>query len=312
MSALYHPENIYDRIKEWGSCTKDGFVLLYTRDLSNWVNFMEHTKLSDLIETLEYGTKLHISVAFLSNCGNHKTHCTHSQSVHDRPVCMAVKKDSRGLVSCYRCRNIVQKAVVRYRKPIAGLCANGVYEYCRPVIYDDRAVCVIFIGNVLTDDPVQRKRLLSKVNPELMDTMETNRTPEDCSKIADVLESYIHFLITTYGMGTKGFDPLVENIKGFLRENMAYDFSMDELAAAFNYTPKYLGHMFRLRTGQTIKNYSNRLRISRAKQLLTETDMPIESIALQVGFNSVNYFDRVFRKVTGLAPQSYRSAGKKA
>ena len=127
---------------------------------------MEHTTLSNLIDTLEYGTKLHICVSFLSNCGNRKTRCTHSQSVHDRPVCLAVKKDPQGLVSCYRCRNIVQKAVVRYRRPIAGLCANGVYEYCRPVIYEERPVCVIFVGNVLTDDPVQRRKLTDRVYRE--------------------------------------------------------------------------------------------------------------------------------------------------
>lgn len=268
---------------------------------------MEHTTLSNLIDTLEYGTKLHICVSFLSNCGNRKTRCTHSQSVHDRPVCLAVKKDPQGLVSCYRCRNIVQKAVVRYRKPIAGLCANGVYEYCRPVIYEERPVCVIFVGNVLTDDPVQRQKLTGRVGQELLDTMEQNRTPEDCARIADVLESYIHFLIGSYGTEAKGFDPLVENIKGFLRENMTYDFTMEELAAAFNYTPKYLGRVFKLKTGQTIAAYSNRLRVSRAKLLLTESDLGIESIAMQVGFNSVNYFDRVFHRFTGMSPQSYRN-----
>lgn len=272
---------------------------------------MEHTTLSNLIETLEFGTNLHISIAFLSNCGNRKTKCTHSQSVHDRSVCIEVKKDPKGLASCYRCRNTVQKAVIRYGKSIGGFCTNGVYEYCRPVVFEGRTICVIFVGNVLTDDPAQRKRLLSRVRPELLDTMECVRTPEDCKKIADVLESYICFLFERYGIENKTFDPLVENIKAFLRENIAYDFSMEDLAAAFGYTPKYLGRMFKLRTGRTMKEYCNWVRIRRARTLLVETDLGIEDIAVQVGFNSVNYFDRIFHKITGFTPNSYRISQKK-
>lgn len=272
---------------------------------------MDHTSLSNLIETLEYGTKLHICVAFLSKSGNRKTQCTHSQSVHDRPVCMAVKKDQRGLASCYRCRTVVQKAVVHRKKSVAGLCANGVYEYCRPVVYEDQVIGVIFIGNLLTDDPVQRERLRINAGEALLETMEQNITPLDCVRIADVLESYIHFLFERYGNEHTNYDPLVENVKSFIRENMAYDFTMEELAEAFGYTPKYLGHLFKLRTGRTIKSYCNHARVRRAKVLLKDTELDIESISVQAGFNSVSYFDRVFRSIVGLSPQAYRADGKK-
>lgn len=43
---------------------------------------------------------------------------------------------------------------------------------------------------------------------------------------------------------------------------------------------------------------------------MTETDLDIEQIALQVGFNSIHYFDHVFRRTTGLSPRKYRSTKK--
>lgn len=272
---------------------------------------MDHSTLSSLIETLERGTNLHISIAFLDNCGNRKTRCTYSQAIHDRPVCTEVKKTPQGLASCYRCRNIVQKTVVRRRRPIAGLCTNGVYEYCRPVIYDERVICVIFVGNILPDDPAQRKRLEAWADPSLLETMEKSFTFQDCVQTADVLESYILLLFDRYGIEDKTFDPLVENIKNYIRENLAYDFTMEELAAAFNYTPKYLGRMFKRRTGYTVKEYYNRSKVLQAKRLLAETNLSIEHIAVQAGFNSAAYFDRVFRNLTGLSPQAYRSTTNK-
>lgn len=271
---------------------------------------MEHSSLSNLIDALERGTNLHICVAFLGDRGNRKTRCTHSQAVHDRPVCRAVKAQPNGLSACYRCRMTVQKALVRHKKPMAGLCTNGVFEYCRPVVCDDQVVCVIYVGNILTDDPAQRERLTRHVPPELLDTMERNCSLADCENTAQILESYIQFLFVRYGTEDKSFDPLLENIKNYIRENLGYGFSMEELASAFHYSEKYLGRMFKQRTGQTVKAYCNRLKVERAKQLLINTDMSMQDIAMQTGFSSTTYFDRIFAGITGASPREYRSAVK--
>lgn len=272
---------------------------------------MEHTTLSNLIEALERGTNMHICIAFLDKCGNRKTRCTDSQTIHDRPVCMAAKGLPKGLDFCYRCRTTVQKAVIRHKKSIAGLCVNGVYEYCRPVIYEDRVIGVIFIGNILTGDPAQRQRLEKRVGRDLLETMEQSFSPEDCVRIADILESYIVFLFAHYGIENDDFDPLVENIKNYIRENLTYDFTMEELAAVFNYSPKYIGRIFKIKTGQTIKEYCNRVKVAQARRLLIETDLSVENVALQAGYSSATYFDRVFRKNTGFSPQEYRFAEKR-
>lgn len=272
---------------------------------------MEHAMLSSLITALEKGNKIHITIAFLNHCGNRKTKCTYNQTVHDRPVCRTIKKSPEGMAGCARCRNMVQKTVTRYRKTIAGFCVNGVYEYCRPVIYNDQVICVIYIGNILTQSEKQRNMLMSRVREELLETMDQSFTPEDCDRTADILESYICFLFDRYGIENKTFDPLVENIKTYIRENLTYGISMTELAAAFNYTPKYLGRLFKARTGESIHQYRNRLKVNQAKTMLTETNSSVERIAAEAGFNSMTYFDRVFCKLTGMSPNAYRSGAKK-
>lgn len=269
---------------------------------------MEHSTLSSLIHALERGTKAHISIAFLENCGNRKTFCPHSQTTHERPICMRVKGSPDGLSACYRCRMTVQKAVIRHRKSMGGICTHGVYEYCRPVVYEDRVIAVIYVGNILTKDPRQLQRLSWLQGSALMDTLEKNMTPEDCIQVADILESYITFLFERYGIEDKTYDPLIENIKSYIRENLAYNFSMAELASVFNYTEKYLGRMFKTRTGQTVKAYCNSTRVARAKKLLAGSKLSISAITEQLGFSSVAYFDRVFVRTTGLSPHQYREA----
>ena len=274
---------------------------------------MVHKRLSDLIAALERGTKLHIAVSFLKNYGNAMTHCTHSQAIHDRPVCIATKTTREGLAACYRCRMTVQRAVIRRKKPMSGCCTKGVYEYCHPVIREDRVVAVIFVGNVLTEDPAQQQRLSRYVEPELLETMEQRFTPDDCRETALILDSYIRLLLDRYGAVENGeYDPLAENIKNFIRENMAYDFTVEDLAERFGYHPKYLGRLFARQAGCTVKQFCTSIRVSRAKELLTKTNLSIADIARQVGYDYVTYFDRVFLEMTGLSPGQYRAATKPA
>ena len=272
---------------------------------------MDHCSLSSLITALECGTNLHICVAFMNNYGNRKTRCLNSQVIHGMPVCMKAKNTQDGLAGCYRCRSLVQQYIVSKRKSLGGFCTNGIYEYCRPVIYDDNVIAVIYIGNIYLGTAQQRIKLQGTIGLELLSTMEHSFDPADCQRTADVLESYIVFLFDQYGNEGMTYDPLMENIKNYIRENMAYGFSIAELAAAFNYNEKYLGRLFKSREGCSIRDYCNSIRVKRAKKLLEETDQSIAQIAGQVGFNNITYFDRVFYQIVHLSPRAYRTAVRK-
>ena len=268
---------------------------------------MAHSSLENLIKALEQGTKIHIAVAFFYNYGNRLTHRSHSQMIHESPVCLATKTTQEGLAACYRCRRLVEQKARQYKRSFGGYCIKGIYEYCRPILYEDRFIGVIFIGNILTSDPEQKKRLLQYVDSGLLDTMEQNYSEEDCVRTADILESYITFLFDKYGNENKNYDPLLENIKNYIRENMASDVTLSELATVFNYNEKYLGQLFKSRAGYTIKGYCNYVRVGRAKHLLTDTNLSVANIAQQLGYSNVTYFDRVFHYFTGVSPRVYRS-----
>jgi AraC-like DNA-binding protein len=52
----------------------------------------------------------------------------------------------------------------------------------------------------------------------------------------------------------------------------------------------------------------NRLRIEKAKQLMSSTGLSISQVAYEVGFNSVTHFNRTFRKITGSTPTDFKQA----
>lgn len=268
---------------------------------------MRYDTLSDLLTALEQGTKLHISVVFQEDYGNGKTRLPFHQKIHACAVCDGAKGTPAGYSRCFRCRNTVLQLAVRHQKSFGGLCAKGVYEYCRPVVRGGKVVAVIFVGNILTGSPEQRNRLLKNVDGSLLQTMEDQIPPEKCVLFADIAESYIQLLMDKYGERAKsGFDPLLENIKSYIQENYLYDFSMAELAGVFGYNEKYLGRLFKEKTGYTVTQYCNRLKIEKAKGLLLGGSGNIGDIAAQSGYGNVTYFNRIFKRVTGLSPQAYR------
>jgi len=268
---------------------------------------MKHNTLFELISAIEYGTNLHICVVFLSHFGNVKTQLPHTHYIHSKPVCAAIAKTKEGMESCFRCRNTVLKYCIRHKKSLDGFCIKGVYEYCRPIIYNSNVVAVVLIGNIFTDNQLQYTTLCKYVDVSLLNTMQSGVEKKDCERIADLVESYIQFLLEKYGYTSKNpTDMLIDNICNYIIENQMMDFTISDVAKIFNYNAKYLGRLFKAAKGVTINEFCNIKRIEYAKQLLNKKDIKISEVAIQSGFNDITYFNRVFKQITGVSPKEYR------
>ena len=81
---------------------------------------------------------------------------------------------------------------------------------------------------------------------------------------------------------------------------------MEDAAAGLYVSYAKFRRTFKAHTGLTPGQFHLQLRISRAKDLLTGTDLPVKQIALQLGFDSPYYFSRIFKKKTGHPPQEWR------
>ncbi|MDD3146248.1 MAG: AraC family transcriptional regulator [Candidatus Riflebacteria bacterium] len=84
------------------------------------------------------------------------------------------------------------------------------------------------------------------------------------------------------------------------------DVNLEELAETCSVSKSHLCRVFKKLTGQTVTQYLNAVRVSKACELLSETDLSIEAIALKTGFNNPSYFFRVFKKQTGKLPLGWR------
>ena len=83
-------------------------------------------------------------------------------------------------------------------------------------------------------------------------------------------------------------------------------FSAEELSKTMNFSMTYLSKVFRKETNFTVSGYIRYLRIERARELLAETELDIDTVARQSGFASDKTFYRVFVNTEGVTPGTYR------
>ncbi|RMF14880.1 MAG: AraC family transcriptional regulator [Gammaproteobacteria bacterium] len=119
-------------------------------------------------------------------------------------------------------------------------------------------------------------------------------------------------------LASSGYMPVTdEKTLSRLSRVMDYIFShydrelpLEEVAAQVDMTTTYFSRFFRKATGQRFIQFVNGLRISRACELLSQTDLPITEVCFQVGFNNIANFNRRFQAIRGMTPSDYRKAAQ--
>lgn len=102
-------------------------------------------------------------------------------------------------------------------------------------------------------------------------------------------------------------DLLVEKIKQYLENHFQENVSLKMLEDEFYFNASYISRIFKIKTGENYSDYLLRLRICRAKELLTTSNYSIRQISEKVGFGSSKYFSKVFKDMEGIQPITYRN-----
>ncbi len=86
--------------------------------------------------------------------------------------------------------------------------------------------------------------------------------------------------------------------------------SLDEIAAAANFSKFHFHRLLQAHVGETVLEFTRRLRLEKAAaQLFYDRDKDITSIALDCGFSSSQNFAKAFKKHFGMSPSEYRDRG---
>lgn len=133
-------------------------------------------------------------------------------------------------------------------------------------------------------------------NEEMNHILSLNTLSERISKMQGMIQE--HF-------SQRRHHGISQKVKQYIEQNYMKQISLQSLADYLDLTPFYVSRLVKEEFSQTFTELLVQYRMEQAKKYLRQ-DCKIKEAALLSGFGDVNYFSKVFKKMTGLSPKEYQ------
>lgn len=135
---------------------------------------------------------------------------------------------------------------------------------------------------------------------------EREDTIQQANSLDEVEDIFFHAIPGPF-LGDEERNHIIKSILQYIEKHYASPLSVVIIAEALGFSENYLSRIFNRIMDIGIPDYINRVRIERAKELLQSTNLKIYTIAEEVGFNSVPYFNVIFKQQEQCTPNEYRN-----
>lgn len=126
-------------------------------------------------------------------------------------------------------------------------------------------------------------------------------------QLSDLINSMqLEYCDSVNKLSLKNYSPTIRKAMEFIRINLNHSLSLNSISKILYISSYELSRQFKKETGETITDYINKKRINVAVFILENENISITDISYMVGFNDVNYFTKVFKKLKGITPSEYR------
>ena len=171
-------------------------------------------------------------------------------------------------------------------------------DYSSPDPEKRRPVCTHFYHTSAAPTPALRKLL------HLLAEVDDETAGADLARALFRLTR--RFLANDNRSRTGKAERTFQEIRQYMAENFCLPLTREETAAYFQLNPNYLSRLFRQRSGSSFSEILRSMRLEHAAFLLRATDLLVDEITLQCGYQSTPFFTSAFHRHFGLPPGQYR------
>jgi two-component system response regulator YesN len=135
-----------------------------------------------------------------------------------------------------------------------------------------------------------------------------NENLPDVERLTDIFVHLVVFLVSRINKLTLGNagNSIVKKTCRYTLEHIGADLTIQSLAEALSLHRSYLSEVFKQQTGQRVSDYIIMVKLEWAKKLLWDGQLLTCQIAERLGYQDAEYFSRLFKKYTGVAPSRYK------
>jgi AraC-like DNA-binding protein len=241
------------------------------------------------------------------------------------PFCLALRQmyTPRFCIACdqkYLSTAAAQRHSLRYH------CWAGLREFMVPIILDGEVLAFIQCGQVMDAPPDQEdwkntSQLLRGLGFEQFPPEELffslrvihPQTQKDLMTLLELFGNYIAYAQYQIQLSEATQQSrALERALSFIRNHFAEPISLDDIAKVACTSKRNLTRLFQAKTGMTVLDSIQQMRIDKACGQLQAGDMTCMQVAFECGFGSVQQFNRVFHKLKQCTPLTWQKRFQEA
>ena len=135
----------------------------------------------------------------------------------------------------------------------------------------------------------------------------TNKTPDALARINELLHLVVSdAYLSGYPLNNKTKTP-IDEVYSFIKSHYSEDITLDTLASVAHLNKNYLVRRFKKTFGISPISFLIKVRMDYAKKLLSESNLPIKTVAAMSGYNDPSFFNFCFKKSFDISPAKYRA-----
>jgi two-component system response regulator YesN len=147
----------------------------------------------------------------------------------------------------------------------------------------------------------KRKTIEDKFTIDMM--IEKAETTE---KLMEIVLTYLRRYVESLDFDNVDYSGrIIEKVKEYISVNLKEDLSLERVAEVAGFSSFYLSKLFKKNEKISFKDYVIKIRMEKAKHLLSCKNLNIKQTAYEVGYPDANYFSRAFKKYTGFSAKNY-------
>jgi AraC-like DNA-binding protein/ligand-binding sensor protein len=239
---------------------------------------------------------------------------------NENPFCAQMAGRNHSCAACLQFQGRLRESSTtepQTQKCFAGLCDAAV-----PVRIGENLIGYLHTGQVLMQHPSaahlsKLSRLLLQMDPAtdvklleasfLQSRVVTAKQYKSIVQLLAIFAQHLSTISNQIAVREEGQEaPVISRARTFIAEHHAEEISLTEVARAVNMSAFYFCKSFRKATGLTYTDYLARVRVEKVKELLLDVNKRVSEAAYEAGFQSLSQFNRVFRRVSGESPSTYR------
>jgi AraC-like DNA-binding protein/ligand-binding sensor protein len=240
------------------------------------------------------------------------------------PFCSLVAATPGGCAACVETEARAQRMAARKGGTEQLYCYAGLTVVAAPVMVEGRHVATLLSGQVFRREPTERdfgivmKMLGNELAADLVRKLRKAyfETPvltverfKAAVQLLGVFAQYLAETAARQAVACAKTDPApVASAKQFVHAHVEESIGLDQVVEHVHVSRFYFCKLFKKATGMTLTEYVARVRVEKAKALLSDPSRRISEVVFAAGFGSIPHFNTVFKRHVGIPPTEYRAA----